>query len=162
MDYLKIPSRQLMRSASFLFCLTCCFVLVACSSKKEAAKESADAINLTGTWELRKAQNGMMPTAQHAPGNGNFFRFTPTTFEQYNNGALVRSGSYSLDRDTTVSASVGLELPKGQFDHRILFEKDTTEKTFIDLRGDTLEMITGFFPVDAGSRRVFVKSEDAQ
>ena len=142
----------------FLTCSVTIFILVACAGKKEMATESAQLIDLTGTWELRQAQNGMMPTAQYEKGNGSFFRFTPSTFEHYQNDSLARSGSYSIERDTTVRASVGLELPAGQFTHRILFKSDTTEKTFIDLRGDTLEMISGFFPVDAGSKRVFVKT----
>jgi hypothetical protein len=52
-----------------------------------------------------------------------------------------------------------LELPRNQFTHRLIFERDTTGKTFIDVRGDSLEVVAGFFPVDAGSRRVYVKTE---
>ena len=148
-----------MQGSAWWIGLASCLVWIACSSKKEITSETSGALNLTGTWELRQAQNGMMPTASYEKGNGSFFRFTPSTFEEYNNDSLTRSGNYSIERDTTVSASVGLMLPPGQFAYRIIFEKDTTEKTFIDLRGDTLEMIRGFFPVDAGSRRMFVKTD---
>jgi hypothetical protein len=129
-----------------------------CSTKKEIRGKTASLPDLPGTWELREAQNGMMPVKQQAPGNGNLFNFTADSFEQYEEGVIVRRGRYSLERDTTASAAVGLELPTGQFNHRIIFEGDTTDKTFIYQRGDSLEMVSGFFPVDAGSRRIFIKT----
>ena len=162
MDYPNVRSNKLLRITAVLFCLTGCFIFVACSNKKETAKDPAGAINLTGTWELREAQNGMMPAAQHAAGNGNRWQFTETTFEQYTHDTLARNGSYSLVPDTTVSASVGLELPKGKFTHRIIFDRDTTEKTFVDVRGDSMTIVSGFFPVDAGSMQVYVKTESSR
>ena len=151
-----------MQFKGFIGSILLLVVITACSSNKMGSADSTSAtIDLAGTWELREAQNGMMPVAQHAPGNGNFFRFTATTFEHYDEGSLSRRGSYRVVPDTTASETVGLELPRGQFTHRIIFERDTTEKTFIDVRGDSMEMVSGFFPVDAGTMRVYVKTTSA-
>jgi hypothetical protein len=62
--------------------------------------------------------------------------------------------------DTKASETVGLELPKGQFTHRIVFAGDTTEKTFVDVRGREMTLVTGFFPVDSGSKQTFAKKEN--
>lgn len=143
-----------------VLCLLLILAGFACTGKKEMANEPSTSVSLTGTWELRQAQAGMMPTAEYSAGNGNRWQFTDATFQHYTDGTLSGSGSYQLVPDTTASASVGLELPPRQFKHRLILKGDTTEKTFIDLRGDTLEMISGFFPVDAGSRKVFIKTND--
>jgi hypothetical protein len=124
------------------------------------ASESSSAPDLTGTWELVEAQNGMMPNRTYAEGNGNYFTFTANSFVQYRDGTLARKGTYSLVPDTTASAFVGLELPAGQFTHRIIFAGDTTEKTFIALRGNEMTLVSGFFPVDSGSKQTFAKKEN--
>jgi hypothetical protein len=132
-------------------------LMCACSDKKLTSGETPANQTLVGSWELREAQNGMMPTATYPPGNGSRWAFTENTFEEFREGTRVRNGSYTLVADASVSETVGLELPSGQFTHRLVFNQDTTEKPFIHLRADTLEMVQGFFPVDAGSRQVFVK-----
>lgn len=132
-------------------------IVVACKSQLKNGKSEDASPDLAGTWELREAQNGMIPTVQHAAGNGNRWQFSGNNFEQFADGNRVRQGSFTLVADSTVSASVGLELPVTAFTHRIIFTGDTTEKTFVHLRGDTMEMVSGFFPVDAGSRQVYVR-----
>jgi hypothetical protein len=134
--------------------------LFACTGKQKMAGEKAAGADLTGTWELTEAQNGMMPNAIFPPGNGTQYVFTETAFEQYRDKQLVRKGSYRLVLDTSVSATVGLVLPGGEFPHRIIFDNDTTEKTFIDVRGNKLTLISGYFPVDSGTRQTFTKKEN--
>ena len=136
------------------------FLFLSCSSKQKMTIDSSTTLDLTGTWELREAQNGMMPNTTYAAGNGNYLTFTTTTFEEYRDGKLARKGSYTLVPDTKASETVGLELPKGQFTHRIVFAGDTTEKTFVHVRGREMTLVTGFFPVDSGSKQTFAKKEN--
>lgn len=135
-------------------------LFISCSSKQKMANESSSALDLTGTWELKEAQNGMMPNRTYPAGNGSYFTFTANTFEEHRDGSLVRKGNYTLVPDTTASATVGLELPKAQFMHRIVFAGNTTEKTFIDVRGNEMTLVSGFFPVDSGSKQTFAKKEN--
>ena len=140
-----------------------CLLFLSCNTKNETVAQTAFTgmqgnEDISGIWELREAQYGMMPNKPFPPGNGTRLHFTLTTFEQYRENKLIRSGSYLLMADTTASATVGLQLPAGQFNRRIIFNQDTTEKTFIDLRGDSLTLVSGFFPVDAGAQQVFVRT----
>lgn len=130
----------------------------ACSSKTTTRQEGNEQISLTGTWELREAQNGMMPTASYTAGNGAVWQFAENDFQQYQKDSVVQTGTYKLVPDATASEAVGLQLSPGEFTHRIVLNGDTTEKTFVGLRGDTLQMIRGYFPVDAGSRQVYVRT----
>jgi hypothetical protein len=155
-----ITKENIMHRILPVLALLVLLVLVSCSSKQKMANEASSMFDLTGTWELREAQNGMMPNTTYAAGNGNYFTFTATTFEEYRDGSLARKGSYTLVPDTTASETVGLELPKGQFTHRIVFAGDTTEKTFVHLRGREMTLVTGFFPVDSGSKQTFAKKEN--
>ncbi len=121
--------------------------------------ETSPAPDITGTWEMRSAQNGMMPLQTYAAGSGGRLIFSNTDYEKQMDGT-VSKGRYEMVKDSTVSASVGLELPAGTFAHRLIFDGDTAaDKTFVEVRGDTLELLQGFFPVDAGSRRVYVRVE---
>ncbi|NTS39741.1 hypothetical protein HRG84_02385 [Flavisolibacter sp. BT320] len=131
-------------------------VLAACNRK--VATESNAAPLLTGTWELREDQRGMMPTRQHEPGSGTRYQFTQTDYEYFVEGALDKKGTYKVEADPTVEKEVGLQLPAGQFTHRIVFDDDTTAtKTFFRVAGDTLVFLSGFFPVDGGSRFTYLK-----
>lgn len=134
------------------------FLLISCGKKTIAEKPFAKAA-LAGTWELRESQNGMMPTTQHAPGNGSRFHFTETTYEQYQAGSLVKSGGYEVVRDTTVQTEVGLDLPAGQFTHRLVLANDpAATKIFMEIEGNKLTLLSGFFPTDGGSRQTFEKT----
>jgi hypothetical protein len=143
----------------FLSALCSMPLLFSCNAGKEAAHQRGTA-NLLGTWELREAQRGRMPARQLPPGSGDFFTFTKTGFEQVSNGIQSNSGAYLVMPDSTAFETVGLQLPPGQFTHRIVFKQDTADKTFIDVRGDTLILLTGFFPVDAGERRLYIKTKN--
>ena len=138
------------------------FLLIACSKKTIAEKPFAKAA-LVGTWELRESQNGMKPTTQHAPGHGSRFQFTETAYEQYQNGSLVKSGSYEVVRDTTVQTEVGLDLPAGQFTNRLILANDpSAAKIFMEIEGNKLTLLSGFFPTDGGSRQTYEKTESGR
>lgn len=128
-------------------------VVVACTRKV-----NTEPSNLVGTWELREDQSGMIPTRQHAEGNGDRYRFTATTYERYRNGALEKSGTYRVEADSTVQKEVGLQLPAGEFTQRIVFEDEpSAPKTFFQRNGDKLVLISGYFPTDGGSRHTYQK-----
>lgn len=136
----------------FFWCLVLAAV-VACTRKVNTETNA-----LVGTWELREDQSGMIPTRQHAEGNGDRYRFTATTYERYRNGALEKSGTYRVEMDSTVQKEVGLALPPGEFTRRLVFEDDpAAPKTFFQLNGDTLVFLSGYFPTDGGSRFTYRK-----
>jgi hypothetical protein len=76
-----------------------------------------------------------MPARQLPQGSGDFFTFTKTGFEQVSNGMQSNSGAYLVVPDLTAFETVGLQLSPGQFTHRIVFNRDTADKTFMDVRG---------------------------
>lgn len=128
-------------------------VVVACTRKVNTETSS-----LVGTWELREEQSGMIPTRQHAEGNGDRYRFTASTYERYRNGALEKSGTYRIEADSTVQNEVGLQLPAGEFTQRIIFEDEpSAPKTFFQRNGDKLVLLSGYFPTDGGSRYTYQK-----
>ncbi|HEV7329953.1 MAG TPA: hypothetical protein VGN63_02840 [Flavisolibacter sp.] len=130
-------------------------IVVACNRKVNSENKTSAAA-LIGTWELREDQSGMIPTRQHPEGNGDRYRFTATTYERYQNGALEKSGVYRVELDSTVQKEVGLQLPPGEFTHRIVFEDDpSAPKTFFQLNGDKLVLLSGYFPTDGGSRYTY-------
>ncbi|WP_121352430.1 hypothetical protein [Flavisolibacter nicotianae] len=152
-----------MQKKSLCLCIgAILFLLIGCGKKTIAEKPLAKAA-LAGTWELRESQNGMMPTMQHAPGNGSRFRFTETAYEQYQNGNQVKSGSYEVVRDTTAQTEVGLDLPAGQFTNRLVLANDpSATKIFFEIEGNKLTLLSGFFPTDGGSRQIFEKTDSGK
>ena len=149
-----------MQKNNLCLCLGAIFFLLISCGKKTIAEKSFSKAALAGTWELRESQNGMMPTTQHAPGNGSRFRFTKTAYEQYQDGNLVKSGSYQVVRDTTVQREVGLDLPAGQFTNRLILANDASAtKIFFEIEGNKLTLLSGFFPTDGGSRQIFEKTD---
>ena len=122
-----------------------------------------DKSSLIGTWELRQQQAGMIPTADYPSGNGALLTFTETEYRHYKNGSLLKSGTYELVKDTTVSESVGLVIPPGQYTTRIIYDNNTAApKTFIDLREGKLYLVSGFFPLDSGVSQVYEKTSHGQ
>lgn len=125
------------------------------SCKKDKGPDTA---TLIGTWELSQAQNGMIPTITYPSGNGNILKFTSTTYENYNNHILVKSGTYTIVVDTTVKETVGLELPAGQYTTRIIFDDNfTAPKIFLQIAGNNLYFLSGYFPTDGGSGTSYIK-----
>jgi hypothetical protein len=148
-----------------------CFIVTIClgvilqflvSCKKDVSTVNvANATSIVGTWELRQAQNGMIPTTAYAPGNGNLFKFSDSTYEKYTNGNLITNGYYVLIKDTSAEAEVGLVIPPGQFTNRIIFDGDfTSRKTFIEVSNNKLTFLSGYFPLDGGSNSLYERIEN--
>jgi hypothetical protein len=124
-------------------------------------KDRTMSISIIGAWELRQAQNGMIPTIDYSPGNGNILIFSESGYEKYTNGNLIKSGPYTLVRDVSVEAVVGLVIPSGQFTNRIIFDTDfASSKTFIEVSNDKLTLLSGFFPLDGGSNVSYQRIEN--
>lgn len=130
-----------------------------CNKEKERVQTTAQ---LQGTWELRQAQSSMVPTIIYQPGNGNRLRFTNNKYERYANNALAASGAYHAVSDTTVEQEVGLVVEPGQFKSHIVFENDSVQrKIFFQITGNQLQLLSGYFPTDGGSKEVYEKLDGA-
>lgn len=77
----------------FIFVLLSLFII---SCKKESTSVSS---TLIGTWELRTAYNGWVGNTNYPPGNGNYLRFTKSTFEIDTNRVLLNRGFYSIVKE---------------------------------------------------------------
>src|SRR5262245_49109580 len=112
-------------------------------------KDGTNSTSITGTWELRQAQNGMIQAIDYAAGNGNNLIISESGYEKYANGTLVKSGHYNLVRDESVEEAVGLVIPSGQFTNRIIFDADfVSPKIFIEITNNRLTLLSGYFPLD--------------
>ena len=139
------------------------FVLVFFGSCKKdgTAKDIINSTFIVGSWELRQAQNGMIPTIDYSSGNGNILKFSNSTYEKYTNTNLVKSGHYIIIEDTSVVEEVGLVIPSGQFTHRIVYDNDfASRKTFIQISYNKLTFLSGFFPLDGGSNVLYQRIEN--
>ena len=140
-----------MKFFTVLVCLAGIGFLAGCGKDKRIGSST-----LTGTWELRRTQS--MALTDYPAGNGNTYKFTSTTYEKYSNGTLVKTGSYFVVKDFAVSQSIGLVVPAGQYNNRIIFDNDfISAKTFFEIEDNKLTMVSGFFPTDGGVWRIYEK-----
>jgi len=137
-------------------------LVIAGACNKDQSKKTGDGDGLIfGTWELRKTSGGMMPGEQVYPrGNGNVLKFEGDHYERYANGNLSKSGQFEIVSDNTVSESVCLVMPDGQFTNRIIYDNDTvSEKVFIQLSNKSLTFISGCYAFDAGHRTEYERQD---
>src|ERR1044072_79568 len=129
--------------------LVSCFALTIVACKKNKDNNNNDVV---GIWELSKTTAAMVPNATEYPsGNGNILEFTATTYKQYSNGQVIKSGTYTIADDNTVSQSVCLQIDNGRYSHRIVFDGDNAaDKTFFEISNGGLGFISGCYAVDAG------------
>lgn len=124
-------------------------------------KDPAGSVSIVGTWELRQAQNGMIPTIDYAHGNGNMLIFSESGYEKCETGNLVKSGHYKVVEDGSAEAEVGLVIPSGQFTNRIIFDNDfTSPKIFFEVSNNNLTLLSGYFPLDGGSNQSYERIKD--
>lgn len=123
--------------------------------KKEMGLSTA---NLSGLWELSQAQVSLLPPTTYTPGNGNTYKFTNNNYKKYENNVLVKSGTFILIEDTTAEETVGLVLPAGKYTTRIIFDDNiAAQKTFLQIEGNNLVLLSGYFPLDGGSNYSYQK-----
>lgn len=123
-----------------------------------ACKKSADnkPTVLEGKWEMRTVW-GDIPLTTYAEGNGDQLHFSNNHFVRLEQNEVKKTGSFSLVKDKTAEATVGLVIPEGQFESRIVFETDPQQKVFYQFTNDTLYLVQGFFPGDGGTKKGYVR-----
>lgn len=131
-------------------------LITGCSKdKRELKKVNA---SLKGIWELRMISGTMTPPATYAPGNGYTLQFDGSRFEKYENGTLVKSGTYKLVHEANAQNIVCLVVDKGKFEQKIVFAPESDERDMlIEIDGDNLAVLTGCFATDGGARLDYVK-----
>jgi len=133
-------------------------LLVCFSCKKPTPYIQPNTGSLTGTWELTESYGGGSISKAYPPGNNNIIRFTDSTYQNYANGVLLKSGLYTIVKDTSVMTSVGLVIPNGQYTQRIIFDGDVTSvKTFYQFLNGQLDFLSGYFPTDGGTGKTYKK-----
>jgi hypothetical protein len=111
---------------------------------------------LIGTWELRRVRSMYVYT--YEPGNGNKVVFADSVFTTYVNGVLNKQGHYDIIRDNSVSESVCLSLPTGEFANRLVYDTNyQAQKIFFEVSSDSLITVSGCFSVDQGAFNEFVR-----
>jgi hypothetical protein len=141
-----------------LLCSLLLFILPLLNSgcKKDADQSSG---SLAGSWELRATSGAMTPGQTiYAPGNGNILAFSGSTYKIYQSGVLVKSGQFSVVQDTTVTESVCLVLPKGEYTNRIIYSDSATIKIFYQVEGNKLTFYSGCYAYDGGHSEVYAMS----
>jgi hypothetical protein len=116
---------------------------------------------ITGTWELRQAQTGMIPTINYSAGNGNILKFTKTDYEIYSNDQLTKKGRYTITSDASVEDNVCLTIKAGEYTTRIIYDSDDVRKEFFQISNNRLSFLSGCFALDAGYYTEYEKTEEA-
>ena len=126
------------------------FILVASfiSCRKDSVKSDT---SIVGTWELREAQTGMIPTIKYPAGNGNKVIFSANGYQYYSNMQLVKNGNYTISSDTSATQGECLNLPAGEYVKRIIFDNNINASKRFDQSENTLNFLSGCFALDSGS-----------
>ena len=131
-----------------------------CGCKKSTDRSSdRSSDSITGFWELREASAALNPILyKYAAGNGNILDFTGTNYKIYKSGSVIKSGQFAVVQDTTVSISVCLVIPKGQYTNRLIYDSNyAATKIFYQIGGDSLTFYSGCYACDAGHSEVYVR-----
>ena len=143
-----------MKNKWTVICLSIMVIIFISCSSNSAVKSSDTKQEIQGSWEMREQVSSMRTT--YSAGNGNRLQFADATYQKFEAGALVQSGQYMIIADSTASREVGLELNRGEFTHRIIFDNDTSSpKTFFQITANKLILLSGFFPSDAGVQTTY-------
>ena len=128
--------------------------------KYSDVKNTGNSVSIIGNWELEKV-SGSIPPINYPSGNGNILAFTDSVYKKYTNGNLIKTGSYTIGKDASVVATVGLVIPAGQFTNRIIFDNDTvSNKIFFYISDNNLTLLSGYFPLDGGSSKLYTRKEN--
>ena len=143
-----------MKNKWTVICLSIMVIIFIGCSSNSAVKSSEPKQEIQGSWEMREQVSSMRTT--YPAGNGNRLQFADDAYQKFENGALVQSGAYKIISDSTASREVGLELKPGEFNQAIIFDNDTSApKTFFQITGNKLVLLSGFFPSDAGVQTTY-------
>lgn len=150
-----------MKSLVVILCFGILVVLFSNCNKNEGKAVSSKSTGITGTWELRQSQSSMFPAVNYPKGNGNFLKFTDLKYEKYSAGELDKKGNYFITKDSSVATEVGLAVPTGQFTNTIAFDSiSSSRKIFLEVSNDSLIFLSGYFPLDGGTKQVYIRQEN--
>ncbi len=118
---------------SFLFLLT---FLVSCK------KTSTSAISIQGVWELRHLEGGYGPggSPDFKSGNGYIWKFRDSTYQQYSNGQLTSSDSYTLVKENTVAT--------GKIMDAMIFDQNSYTQFSFKIKNNILTLYRGVVAAD--------------
>lgn len=140
-----------MRHTALSLLIALSVLAAACNKHGNPSNDS-----LAGTWELRETSAAMMPgSTQHPAGNGNKLDFKDSEYRIYKAGQLVRSGQFSIVKDTTAQNNICLILPAGKFTSRLIYNDSTSGKIFYQIEGSKVRFYSGCYAVDAGHSEVY-------
>lgn len=139
-----------MKSCYFLLLLV---VMISAACNKTTGIKNKE--SLQGKWELRGiyGQIGI----DYNPGNGNELQFNDGNYIKIKEKVQEKAGKYSVLKDASVQESVGLVIPIGKFENRIVFDDNQDQKIFFQISNDTLSFLQGYFPTDGGANSVYVR-----
>lgn len=134
------------------------FMLIISGCKKGT---SVDDMGLIGSWQLVERSGGMNPEVFHPAANEEVLKFANSNYKLYHNDILANTGFYAIAEDSTVEQEVCLVFANNYYSRRIDFSgMDNSGKTFYNLNGDTLRLISGCYAYDAGSTKVYARMKE--
>jgi hypothetical protein len=98
---------------------------------------------LQGVWELRHVEGGFRApgtSPDYAPGNGNMWKFSDSTYQYYVNGQLSVQGSYTLTKD--ISPATGKNMDA------LILDSNNNWKLFFEISNNTLTLYRGIVAAD--------------
>lgn len=125
------------------------FILLALSIISCKKERPAIASQIIGQWELRAVYNGWIGNKNYPAGNGNYLKFTSSSFEIDTNKVLVSSGTYSLVKDKFNLT--------GENGYRIIYNHEAnSSRIFVNVLHDSLTL-----SVDAndGGGSIYIRME---
>jgi hypothetical protein len=132
-------------------------VLLATLGCTKSSVQRVSETGLIGKWEIRARQAGMIIGSTFPAGNGHTLEFTDNTFTEMDSGRVIHTGSYTIQRESTVDNQTCTGAGIDSIMNRIIYDPATSDmKTFLVVSGDTLSFYSGCFAVDSG---VFVRFE---
>lgn len=125
-----------MRKIHLILCLVLGFSLINGCKKGGDSSES-----LKGTWELTEQYGGFKPPKKAAPGSGNLYMFSKNKYRKYENGVLIKSGTYQLKEDSIAVSDPIVRPLLYQIFNIVYFDNNTNKST---VKTDSETIIEGY------------------
>jgi hypothetical protein len=75
-------------------------IIIFCAATACKKSNNSSDSPIVGLWELRTVRGGFAPDIIYAPGSGHVIKFAAATYQQFENGQMVKSGTYQLAKDS--------------------------------------------------------------
>lgn len=127
-----------MKNVQLFFFLALFTLILSC--KKNDHETYSNSIK--GSWELRHVAGGFRAPGQspdYAPGNGDIWKFSDSTYQHYSNGQLSDEGSYTLTKDTSLAT--------GRYMDALILSNGNW-KLFFEISKNTLTLYVGIIAAD--------------